>query len=269
MKQPLMKRAKVGAKKLRRQVNKHAPEILTTFGLIFGGMTIKEVAKQAPLVKEELDILHKRLGESDDEYTKTQIIWEEAKIAVPLYKKAIMTGTLSASCIIGSDRVSYKRIATYATAAGMYKQDLSEYKDKVQEMLGTTKKEKIDASVAKDAVEKTYNEQKKELGSEEIISDGKCLCYDKMSGRYFRSSPELIRKAEAKLNKQLISEMYVSLNDLYFELDLGPTGLGDQLGWNVDEIIDINFNSIIAPDNTPCLVMEYLVEPRFDYTKLM
>lgn len=267
MKQPFIRRARVTARKVKRTIDKHSPEILTGFGFIFGGLTIKEVAKMSPVVKEELDILHRKLGESGKEYTKAQIIWEETKVAVPLYKKAIGEGILASTCFLGSNRASYKRIATYATAAGMYKKDLTEYKEKVQEMLGTTKKEKIEADIAKNAVEKTYD--KKEIGSEEIISDGKCLCYDKMSGRYFRSSPELIRKAEAKLNKQLISEMYVSLNDLYFELDLSPIGMGDELGWNIDEIIDIVFNSIVAPDNTPCLVIEYMVGPRFDYMHLM
>ena len=269
MKQPVMKTVKRSLKQAKRQIDKHSPEILTGFGLIFGVMTVKEVAKQAPIVKEELDILHARLGESDEEYTKAQIMWEEAKIAIPLYKKAIGTGIAAGTCFVGSNRVSYKRITAYATTASLYQKDLSEYKAKVKEMLGETKEQKVEAAVAKDHVDKTFEQKKESIGTEEIISDGLCLCYDKMSGRYFRSSPELIRKAEAKLNKNLISEMYVSLNDFYFELGLSPTGLGDELGWNIDEIIDIMFNSIVAPDGQPCLVVEYLVQPRFDYTKLM
>lgn len=269
MKQPLMKSIKRGAKKVSNTINKYSPELLTGLGLILDGMTIVEVAKKSPIVKEELDILHKRLGESDEEYTKWQVIWEETKIAVPIYRRAICTGIAGASCHVGSNRISAGRIATLATTANIYKKDFTEYKEKVAEMFGNTKKEKVESEIAKDEVAKTFDKRKDDLGTEEIISDGLCLCYDKMSGRYFRSSPELIRKAEAKLNKNLISEMYVSLNDLYFELGLSPTGLGDDLGWNIDEIIDITFNSIVAPDGQPCLVMEYLIQPRFDYTKLM
>lgn len=249
---------------LGRCINKHSPEILTAAGIAGGITTVVLVAKEAPLVKEELDILHEDLAEQDEELTKSQIIWEEAKVAIPHYAPAIVTGAASVGCILGSYKVSTKRTAAFATAYELANRNLIEYKDKAKKMLGDTKKEKLEASIAQD---KVNNNPPKD--NEVIITDGECLFYDSVSGRYFRSSVDKIRKAEARLNKMLIQEMYVSLNDLYSELDIPCTKIGNDIGWNVDELIDIYFNSIVAPGDIPCLVMDYMVAPRYDYTKLM
>lgn len=255
-------------KAIKQKLAKNSTHIMTGAGLISELATFYLIAKRAPIVRDELDILHEQLAKEDQEYTKAQIFWKEVKVATPIYLPAIGTGLASMSLITGSDIKAAKRLAGVATALQIRNNDIAEYKAKVKELVGETKAEKINAAVAKEAVDKTY-EDYKEKETKEVIPDGTCLCYDKMSGRYFRSSSDEIRKAESKLNKQLISEMYVSLNDFYFELGLSPIGIGDDMGWNVDESIDIVFNSIVAPDGTPALVVEYLIQPRFDYTKLM
>ena len=67
----------------------------------------------------------------------------------------------------------------------------------------------------------------------------------------------------------MLCENYVSLNDLYDELGMEPTKIGEDLGWNIftDRLIDISFSSQLADDGTPCLVMDYGVAPRNDYYK--
>lgn len=61
-------------------------------------------------------------------------------------------------------------------------------------------------------------------------------------------------------------EIYISLNDLYFELGLDNIKLGDELGWNIDKgYIDINFSSQLDANGTPCLVLDYRVAPVYDY----
>lgn len=267
MKRPARKPGK-RLKKIKDILNKNSTHIMTGAGIITELATFYIIAKRSPIVRDELDILHERLANSDKEYSKAEILWEEVKVATPIYLPAIGTGITSVGLIAGSDIKAAKRLAGVASLLQIRNNDIAEYKNKVKELVGETKAEKINASVAKDAVEKTFEESKKNT-IEEIIPDNTVLCYDKMSGRYFRSSVEAIRKAESKLNKQLISEMYVSLNDLYFELGLSPIGMGDEIGWNIDELIDIVFNSIVAPDGTPSLVIEYLIEPRYDYTKLI
>jgi len=51
---------------------------------------------------------------------------------------------------------------------------------------------------------------------------------------------------------------------------LRATAIGDDLGWNIDDgLIDLEFSSQLAEDETPCLVIGYRVAPRYDFRTLM
>ena len=64
--------------------------------------------------------------------------------------------------------------------------------------------------------------------------------------------------------------MYVSLNDFYYEIGLPSIKLGDDIGWNIDNgYIDLHFSSQLAEDGRPCLVIDYLYGPRYDYRNFM
>ena len=84
-----------------------------------------------------------------------------------------------------------------------------------------------------------------EKGYSNIITDkGNTLCFDSLSGRYFKSDIDKIKRAVNNLNRELTYDMYVSLNDFYDELDLDHTKIGDELGWNLDDgLIDVYFGS--------------------------
>ena len=54
-------------------------------------------------------------------------------------------------------------------------------------------------------------------------SGGNTICYDVLSGRYFKSDRDKITRVMNELNRQMRDEMYVTLNDFYYELGLmGP-----------------------------------------------
>ena len=102
-----------------------------------------------------------------------------------------------------------------------------------------------------------------------MTDNGDTLCYDSVSGRYFKSSIDQIKKAENSINRTVLTEMYVSLNEFYDELDLDHTKLGNDLGWNIDDgLIEIDFSSQIADNGKPCVVVNYSVAPRYGYSKL-
>ena len=63
------------------------------------------------------------------------------------------------------------------------------------------------------------------------------------------------------------SENYISLNDFYDELDLTNTGLGYELGWNIDRgYIEPKFSAQLDSDGKPCLVLDFETPPQSDYT---
>ena len=67
----------------------------------------------------------------------------------------------------------------------------------------------------------------------------------------------------------MLSEMYISLNELYYELGLRCTEQGNELGFNInDGLIDIDFSAILSDDERPCVVLSYRVAPRYGYGDL-
>ena len=95
------------------------------------------------------------------------------------------------------------------------------------------------------------------------------LCYDQLMDRYFHSDPESIRKAVNDLNYELINGpgMWVGLNEFYEKLGLDPAQIGEELGWTIDNRIDVSFSSMLSNNNIPCLVMRFSTSPVADTTR--
>lgn len=103
-----------------------------------------------------------------------------------------------------------------------------------------------------------------------FIGDGETLCYDAVSGRYFKSKIDRIKRAENEINRRMRDEMYISLNEFYYEIGLPPIKLGDDIGWNIDEgYLDLRFSSQLAENDEPVFVIDYGCCPRYDYRTLM
>jgi hypothetical protein len=73
-----------------------------------------------------------------------------------------------------------------------------------------------------------------------------------------------IEAALNKMTRRLMTENFISLNEVYSELGLEGIKLGDEQGWHVDwGQIEPNFSSQIAEDCRPCLVIDFEVQPRY------
>lgn len=255
-------------------ISKHSPEILTGIG-VAGMITatvlaVKATPKAIALIEDEKA---RRIGEATVEEVRE---WSEAggikitpieyvKLTWKPYIPAVVTGAVSVACLIGATSVSTRRTATLAAAYKLSETALTEFKEKAVEVVGEKKVKEIKEQITKDKIEKNPVSK-----TEVIITEkGNTLCYDELSGRYFKSDKDKIVRAVNSINAEMINNMYVSLNEFYDELGLRRTTLGDELGWNLDRgIVKIDFSSQLADDGTPCLSIGYSVEPRYDYSKL-
>ena len=245
---------------LKTAIKKHSPEILTGIG-IAGMITTTVMAVRA--TPKALILIEERKEEIGAEKLEAM---DMVKTTWACYIPAAITGTLSVACLIGASSVNARRNAALATAYTLSESALKDYQGKVIEMFGEKKNEAVKDAVAKDKVEKNPVVTREVI----ITEKGNTLCYDAISGRYFKSDIEKIKKAECELNRQMLDDMYVSLNDFYYEIGLDSVKLGNELGWNVDSgYIDLSFSSQLASDGTPCLVIDYSVAPRYDYRNLL
>lgn len=249
------------SKDIRSFASKRSPEILTGLG-IAGMITTSVLAVKATPKALEL-IEEKKKEEWVDQLTPLEIV----KVAWKPYVPAIVTCVVSTSCLIGASSVNAKRNAALATAYKLSETALSEYKEKVIETIGEKKERVVRDKVAEERVKKNPVSKNEVI----ITGNGKTLCFDPISGRYFMSSIETIKRAENELNKQMLHDIsgYVSVNEFYDELGLDHISIGNELGWNTDQLIDINFSSQLNDNGEPSVVLDYLVAPKRDYYKFL
>lgn len=245
-------------------LQKNSPYILTGLGCVgvitTAVMTGRATVKAIDIIREYEDKNGEAHRDNPHVWMKYETTWQEkVKLCWKPYISPCLMGAVSVACIIGAQSVSTKRHAALAAVYSMTENTLKEYQKKVVETIGENKEQKIRDEVATDILEKHP------VSKDEIIytERGKMLCFDSMSGRYFMHDIEKIRRVVNDLNHDLMGVMWVPLNDFYYALGLPGIKLGDELGWTVDELIDVHFSSKLNDDGEPCLVVDYDLTPRF------
>lgn len=253
-------------------VSKHAPEILIGMGVAgaLGSIIMAVEATPKALMLIENEKKSQSVEYQDDETGE----WEPATLTKMdvvkscwfCYIPTAVTFIISAGCIFGANAINARRNTALATAYIITETTLSEYRNKVIETIGEKKERGIRDKIAEERIKNNPV-----TNSEIIITGGgDVLCYDMHGGRYFKSDIEKIRKIVNDLNYRLSVEMYIPLNDFYYEVGLSSTRVGRDLGWNAaDGLIEPHFSSHLTDDGTPCLAIDYTVAPRYGYEKLM
>ena len=266
-------------KSMSSTLAKHSPEILTGLG-IAGMITstilaVKATPKAIELLEARKEELNKK---SFDEEINTDYslknykeiesldFKETVKTTWKCYVPSAVMMTASIACLVGASSVHIRRNAVLATAYQLSEAAATEYKNKVVETIGAKKEEAIRDQVIKDRIEKNPVTQNQVI----ITEKGNTLCYDQLSGRYFKSDQEKIKQAINEINRRINNEYYVSLNDLYDELGLEQTALGGLMGWNSDQkCLEVYFSAHLANDGTPCLALDFNIMPKYEYDKFI
>lgn len=240
----------------------NSPTILTAIGaagtLSTAILAGKASFKAAEVIREQESLggLVEAVGEPLflDGREKLRLVWK-------LYIPAAISGTVTVICVVGANSISNRRGAALATAFSLSETAFMEYKDKVVEQIGINKERKIRDELAQDQVNRNP------VTSREVIitGSGDVLCYETMSGRYFNSNMETLRRAQNDVNAQIINDMYASVNDFCRKVGLPPTGYGEEVGWNTMNLLELQFSSVLSEDGKPCLAVGYSHIPIRDY----
>lgn len=237
-------------------ISKHSPEILMGFGIANLLATTVLAVAATPKALKAIDKAKK------EKQKEKLTVGETVKVTWKYYVPAVVTGVTGTTCLVGSSTISNRRNAALAAAYKISEAALTEYKEKVVETIGEKKEEAIREAIVQDHIDKNPPR------SNEIVvtGNGTTRCYDVLSGRYFESSRDRIEKAVANLNRQLVLDDYVSLNEFYDELNIPHTKLGSELGWRViDGWIDVSYSSHLSDDGIPALAINYSIAPCREY----
>lgn len=180
-----------------------------------------------------------------------------------LYLPAVAVGAVTIGSIVTMNRVSARNATILSASAALATNTLRDYQSHVLEEIGSEKESKIRTKMAKRTLENT------ELSDETanlILSVGRNegIALDSITGRYFGYSgmAEDIRKIENDLNHEMVTlGRCIPLNELYEALGLDPVPMGETMGFNRDNMIDIHFAGALTKKDQPVLVLSYINLP--------
>lgn len=239
---------------MKVEFDKNSPEILTGLGV--AGMFASAAFAVHGTVKAVRAVDAKKKKLKKDKLT----VGETLKTTWKYYIPAAITIATSTACVIGANSVNTRRSAALAAAYSISESALSEYKGKVKEIVGEAKEKEIQAEVQKDQIRENPPR------TAEIILTGKgeTLFKETISGRYFKSDIEKVRRAENELNREMRDSMEISLNEVYIMLGLPMTNdVNDYIGWDIDHgYIEFQFVPVMTEDGQACIAIEYKTPPR-------
>lgn len=250
--------------KTKGVLSKYSPEILTGIGVTSMVtstiLAVKATPRAMSLIKEKEDFVNKaRLTRR--ELTKKEIIqttWKE-------YLPAISFGLSGVVFVVCGCRINSKRGAALASAYAISERTLSTYRDKVIETIGEKKEKDLRNKINQDAVDKNPPQNNQVI----ITSKGNTLIRDSLSGRYFRSDLDTIRKVVNELNRQITHQNYISLNEFYSYIGLDGVKNGDKMGWNIDDgLIELDFSTCLADNDEPCICIDFDRPPKGSFDRI-
>jgi Family of unknown function (DUF6353) len=191
-------------------------------------------------------------------------IVETVKETWRIYLPTAVAGVATIACIAGANAIGLRRNAAMLGAYTLVDGAFREYKDKVIEQIGEAKERKVQDAVAIEQMTKNPP-----VSSQVIFSGkGETLFYDSLTGRYFKSDQETIRQAENEINRRILtSDMWASLNDFYSLVGLPHTELGDEMGFNVDHMVNLVFTAHLAEGGEPSICVGFRFLPVVDFAK--
>ena len=144
----------------------------------------------------------------------------------------------------------------------MLNESYKQYRQAAKKVYGADADDKIHAEMAKDAMiadngwgYQTYN-MDMDTESERI------LCYDMFSKRYFNTTMAAVINAQYHINRNLQLRGYCCLNEYYEFLGINGVDLGDEMGWNIQEMyeggemwLDFDNRKTALEDGLECVVI--------------
>lgn len=229
----------------------NAPTILTAVGVV-GTITTAVLTHKAAFRAHEILLLEdaERKGREIEApvLTNTEIIqltWKE-------YIPPVISGIVTVTAVIGANRIGLSRTAALAAAMKLSEKQFNEYKDKVVEKLTPPKEKALREELAQDKVTRTPP-----TGQQILVQGIESLCFEPLTGRYFKSDYESLRRAQNDINRQILDNRYATIGEFYGMLGLEPTKLANEIGWSLQNDLALEISTTLADNGQPVLVVDY------------
>ena len=238
-------------------LKRNSATILTVVGAAGVIATTVTAVKATP---KALMLMEQATEEKGEELTKL----EKIKVAGPAYIPSVVLGISTLACIFGANTLSKRNQASLMSAYALLDRSYKDYRTKVDELYGKEAGEQVRAGIAKDKYEEEESRQ---------LEEGKLLYYDFYSGRYFEATPNDVKNAEYNLNRALMLDDCVYLNEWYTFLGIETLEHGLDFGWSTcanydmywQSWIDFHHEKVEMDDGMECIIISFNQDPYADF----
>lgn len=230
----------------------------TASSVVLMHIATKKAVKKMDEVKEQEDYI------TPD--TTVRKVIEEVKETWQYYIPVTAIVLVTIVSEVQSTRISLKRLAVVTDAYRMSENLRKEYEDKVKEVIGPNKEEKIRTAIAQDNIDR----DPPQMDAIYDTGEGRIIFKDKFTGRYFYQDIEKMRQAKNQLDALILREDCANLNSWFYLIKIEPLDeVGTDFGWNLErldrkDLSDIRFIPGVTHEGIPCYIVEYHVELNYD-----
>ena len=189
---------------------------------------------------------------------KSDNLLDFAKRNWKCYVPAAISLSTTIFSIVALHGATNKKYQALAAAYSVSQLDLAELRSKFVEQVKV-----IQSSENKETVAKTLPDT-----TMVIFGDEQMLCKDAITGRTFRSTPELLRKYCNNISEDLLNYGACPLNDFYSQINLSQVGIGDELGWEGGKTIEPQFRPVILESGSPAIEVAITPAPQPNWFKI-
>lgn len=228
------------------------PGIVLGLGIGCMIMSTLEGIIYAPDAKEAIEEKKKELN-----VEKLSIV-DTIRTGGPYMAPCAAAGITGIVCILTSTNKMINIGAGAMAACTLAETTTRELREKTKELVGSKKNKQIQEAIAEDSLAKCPKANREVI----ITGRGNSLCFDKLTGKYFRSNIDSIQKIENKLNSKLNKDDVVTVNEYCWALGISPVKLGDETGWTrYQGLLEFNFTGGISDDGEPCIIVDININP--------
>lgn len=245
-------------------LSKNSPAIL--MGLSIAGVLTTTWLTHKAAQKAQLDIRNaEEYGAKHPDEIQLLTAKEKVELTWKHYVPPVLSCGATLAFIIAGNSVQSRRHAALITAVTLGETAFSEYKDKMVETLGKGKERKA----SDELIQKKVTEKEKE-GAFQILNPREDhqeqYVYDTYSGRVLVSTIEKLHKAANEVARECINNDYASLNLFYSKIGLPEIPVGDEVGWNNSNPMELDLGSAVVHENKGLIAIQYVNKPivKFD-----